>query len=66
MPLDIIYRPPDKGQSHQAFVAEIWEQLHRAYDTTRDRLHLAHQRQKDYYNGPTHGERFKVGDSVWL
>ena len=66
LPLDIIYRPPEKEQSHQAFVVEIREQLHRAYDTTRDRLNLAHQRQKDYYDRRTHGERFRVGDSVWL
>ena len=66
LPLDSIYRPSNKEQSHQAFVSEIQEQLHRAYDTTRERLHFAHQNQKDYYHRRTHGERFKVKDSVWL
>ena len=66
LPLDIIYRPPDKKQSHQAFLTYFREKLHRAYDTYRDRLKLAHQRQKDYYDRRTHGERFKVGDSLWL
>ena len=66
LPLDIIYRPPSKEQSYQAFVAEIREQLHRAYDTARDRLYLALQRQQDYYDRRTQGERFRVGDSVWL
>ena len=66
LPLDIIFRPPDKEQSHQAFVGEVREHLHRAYDTARDRLQLAHHRQKDYYDRRTHGDRYKVGDSVWL
>ena len=64
--LDIIYRPPEKEQSHQAFVAKHREQLHRAYDTTRYRVHLAYQTQKDYYDRQTHGERSRVVDSVWL
>ena len=27
---------------------------------------MAHQRQKDYYDRRTHGERFKPGISVWF
>ena len=34
--------------------------------TVREKLQLAHQRHKDYFDRRTHGERFKPGESVWL
>ena len=32
----------------------------------REKLHLAHERQKDYYDRRSHGSRNQSGDSVWL
>ena len=66
LPLDIMYRPPGTEQSRTECVRELRTSLQDAYVTVRDKLQLAHQRQKDYYDRRTHGERFKTGESVWL
>ena len=66
LPHDIIYRPPSQDLSRTQYAQEIRRLLERAYDTARSKLQLAHERQKDYYDRRTRGERFKPGDSVWL
>ena len=64
LPIDIIYRPPSQDLSRTQFTQEIRLVLERAYDTARSKVQLSHERQKDYYDRRTRGERFKPGDSV--
>ena len=64
LPLDIIYRPPTHDLSRTQYAQEIYRVLERAYDTARSKLQLSHERQNDYYDRRTRGERFKPGDSV--
>ena len=66
LPLDIIYRPPDLEYSRIQYAKEVRHTFERAYSTAREKLHLAHERQKDYYERRTEGTRFKTGDSKWL
>ena len=66
LPLDIIYRPPNQDKCHSEYVQSVRSTLETSYETARERLNLAHNRQKDYYDRKTHGLRFKPGDSVWL
>ena len=66
LPLYIIYRFPSQDLSRTQYAQEIRRVLERAYDTARSKLQLSHERQKDYYDRRTRGERFKTGDSVWL
>ena len=66
LPLDIIYRPPSQDLSRTQYAQDIRRALERAYDTARSKLQLSHERQEDYYDRQTRGERFKPGDSVWL
>ena len=66
LPLDIMYCPPGTEQTRTEYVRELRTSLQDAYVTVREKLQLAHQRQKDYYYRRTHGERFKPGESVWL
>ena len=66
IPLDIMYRPPGTEQTRTEYVRKLRTSLQDAYVTVREKLQLAHQRQKDYYDRRTHGERFKPGVSVWI
>ena len=66
LPLDIIHRPLSQDLSKTQYAQEIRHVLERAYDTTRSKLQIVHERQKDYYDRRTRGKRFKPGDSVWL
>ena len=66
LPLDIMYRPPGIEQNRTEYVREQRTSLQDAYVTVRENLQSAHQRQKDYYDRLTHGERFKPGEFVWL
>ena len=66
LPLDIMYRPPEIEHTRSEYPNEVRKVLEHAYERARDRLHMAHERQKDYYDRRGHGSRFKVGDSVWL
>ena len=66
LPLDVMYRPPERDQSRTEYAIEVRKTLDQAYEVTREHLKLAHKRQKDYYDRRTRGQRFKHGDSVWL
>ena len=66
LPIDIIYRPPHREISRSQYAQEIRNTLEYAYKVAREKLHLAHERQKDYYDRRTQGSRYSVGDSVWL
>ena len=66
LPLDIMYRPPGTEQTRTEYVRELRTSLQDAHGTVREKLRLAQQRQKDYYDRRTHGERVKPGESVWL
>ena len=66
LPLDIIYCSLSQDLSRTQYAQEVRRVLERAFDTARSKLQLAHERQKDYYDRLTRGERFKPGDSVWL
>ena len=66
LPIDIIYRPPHCEISRSQYALEIRDALENAYKTARVKLHLAHERQKDYYDRRTQGTRYSVGDSVLL
>ena len=66
LPLDIIYRPPLTEKSRAEYANDVRCTLEQAYDTVREKLYLAHERQKDYYNRRSHSSRYQSGDSVWL
>ena len=66
LPIKIIYRPPHREISRSQYVQEIRNTFENAYKIAREKLHLAHERQKDYYDRRTQGTRYSVGDSVWL
>ena len=66
LPIDIMYRPPNPEISRSQYAQEVRETLQNAYKSAREKLHMAHQRQKDYYDRRTQGTRFNEGDSVWL
>ena len=66
LPLDIIYRPPLTEKSRADYANDVRFTLKQAYETVREKLHLAHERQKDYYDRRSHGSRYQSGDSVWL
>ena len=66
LPLDVIYRPPERDQSRTEYAIEVRKTLDQAYNVARDKLQLAPKRQKDYYDRRTRGKRLKQGESVWL
>ena len=66
LPLDVIYRPPERDQPRTDYAIEVRKTLDQAYKVARDHPQLAHKRQKDYYNRRTRGKRFKQGESVWI
>ena len=66
LPLVIMYRPPEASHSRLDYPNEVRKTLADAYERARERLHLAHNRQKDYYDLRMSGLRFSPGDSVWL
>ena len=47
LPLDVIYRLPERDQSQTEYAIEVRTTLDQAYDVARDYLQLAHKRQKD-------------------
>ena len=63
LPLDLIYRPPLTEKSRAYYANEVQCTLEQVYETVRKKLHLAHERQKDYYDRRSHGSRYQ---SVWL
>ena len=66
LPLDVMYRPPKASLTRFDYPNEVRNTLVDAYKRARERLHLAHKRQKDYYDRRMSGIRFAHGDLVWL
>ena len=66
LPLDGIYRPPERDQSRIEYAIKVRNKLDQAYDVAHDHLQLAHKRQNNFYDRRTRGKRFKQGESVWL
>ena len=58
LPLDIIYLPPLTEKLCADYVNDVRCRLERAHETGRDKLHLEHERQKDYYNRRIHCSRY--------
>ena len=66
LPLDIMNCPPEASQARFDYSNEVCKTLADAYKRELKRLHLAHKRQKDFYDRRMSGLRFSPGDSVWL
>ena len=66
LPLDVVYRPPEASLTRFDYPNEVRKTLVDAFERARERLHLAHKRQKDYYNRRMSGIRFAPGDLVWF
>ena len=66
LPLDIIYRPTLTEKSRADYANDVRCSLEQAYETVREKLNLAHEQQKDYYDRRSRGSRYQSGDSVWL
>ena len=64
--LDIMYLPPEGTFPRYNYLSEVRKTLTNAYERAGERLHLAHKKQKDYYNLQTFGFRFFPGNFVWL
>ena len=58
LPLDIMYRPPEASFTRFDYPNEVRKTLADAYERGRERLHLAHKRQIDYYDRRMSGIRF--------
>ena len=65
-PLDIMYRPPEASLTRFDYPNEVRTTLVDSYKRARKRLHLAHKRQKNYYDRRMSGLRFAPGNLVWL
>ena len=61
-----MYRPPEASLTRFDYPNEVRKTLVDAYKHARNRLHLAHKRQKDYYDRRMSGIRFAPDDLVWL
>ena len=61
-----MYLPPEASLTRFDYPNEVRKTLVDAYERARERLHLAHKRQKDYYDRRISGIRFAPGDLVWL
>ena len=66
LPIDIMYRSPNQEVTRSQYAQEVRDTLQNAYSAAREKLLIAHKRQKDYYDRRTQGTRYSVGDSVWL
>ena len=67
LPIDIVLGQPFQAYpSYPEFVQDTHNQLHLAYQCTRERLHAAHQHQKQAHDRKSSGEKLRVGDRVWL
>ena len=67
LPIDVVVGQPSQAYpSYPEFVQDTHNQLHLAYQCTRERLHAAHQRQKQAHDRKSSGEKLRVGDRVWL
>ena len=48
------------------YANDVCYTLEQAYKTVSEKLHLAHKRQKDYYDRRSHNSRYQSDDSVSL
>jgi hypothetical protein len=62
--LDIMYRPPESTHTRYECPTEVRKTLTDAYERARERLNLAHKRQKDYYDRRMSGNRYSPGNLV--
>ena len=60
LPLDVMYRPPEAMYNRYEYPSEVRKTLTDAYERARERLQLAHKRQKDYYDRRMCGLRFSA------
>ena len=47
-------------------VAELGEIFNSSYNKVREKMDVAHERQREYYSQKVHGTPYQVGDRVWL
>ena len=67
MPLDIIYGTPTSTRKDCAhYTMELKKTLEQAYQLARQNMGTAAARQKELYDRKVHGEKFTVGQLVWL
>ena len=66
LPLDIMYRPPEAFLTRFDYPNEVCMTLADAYERSRERLHFAHKRQRDYYDRRMSKIRFAPRDLVCL
>ena len=67
MPLDIIYGTPTSTSKDCAhYTTELKKALEQAYQVARQNMGTAAARQKELYDRKIHGEKFAVGQLVWL
>ena len=64
--LDTMYRPPEASKTKFDYPNKVRKTLADAYERAREKLHVAHKRQKDYYDRRMSEIRFAIGDLVRL
>ena len=67
MPLDIIFgNPSNNSQSYSQYTLNLRKALEQAYKLARKNMGTSAYRQKELYDRKVHGEKFQVGQLVWL
>ena len=67
LPIDVLLgRAQTQGQELPDYVRKTQSSLKSAFSVVRQRLHKAHQRQKQLKDQAIAGDAFQVGDRVWL
>ena len=67
VPIDVLLgRAQTQGQELPDYVRKTQSSLKSAFSVVRQRLHKAHQRQKQLKDQAIAGDAFQVGDRVWL
>ena len=66
VPIDKMYRSLNQEVSRLQYAQTVRDSLQNSYSVAREKLLIAHKRQKDFYDRRTQGPRYNVGDSVWL
>ena len=67
LPIDVLLgRAQTQGQELPDYVRKMQSSLKSAFSVVRQRLHKAHQRQKQLKDQAIAGDAFQVGDRVWL
>ena len=67
IPIDLMFnldcQPEMEPNEH---VAELRKTFNSSYNKVREKMDVAHERQREYYNQKVHGTPYQVGDLVWL